>query len=77
MTLRVKANGAPAFLGLVAYPGQGLVKTLHSLTHQKTRKLLVNARQTEAKYQIGEKPVSQWLAARVVDGFYARQNQQP
>jgi hypothetical protein len=39
-----------AALGLVAYPGQGICKSIHSSVRSKTRKALIKARHREGEY---------------------------
>jgi len=39
-----------AALGLVAYPAHGMMKSLYTATHSKTRKRIVEARRREGKY---------------------------
>lgn len=41
-----------AALGLVAYPGHGLCKTIHAAIKSKTRKNIVNARHREGRYLV-------------------------
>lgn len=40
----------PAALGLVAYPAHGMMKSLYTATHSKTRKAVFQARVREGKY---------------------------
>jgi len=40
-------------LGLVAYPGQGITKSLWTLTHGETGKKVVEARRVEGKWRAG------------------------
>ena len=40
-------------LGLVAYPGQGITKSLWALTHGETGKRVVEARRVEGKWRAG------------------------
>ena len=37
-------------MGVVAYPGYGICKSLHTLTHTHTRKSIAAARTVEAQY---------------------------
>ena len=37
-------------MGVVAYPGYGICKSLHTLTHTQTRKSTAAARQAEGQY---------------------------
>jgi hypothetical protein len=39
-----------AFIGLVAYPGQGICKTLRTITHSKTSKSIIEARHREGQW---------------------------
>ncbi|KAJ5737241.1 uncharacterized protein N7483_002366 [Penicillium malachiteum] len=39
-----------AALGLVAYPAHGMMKSLYTVTHSKTRKAVLQARVTEGRY---------------------------
>ncbi|CAI7648028.1 unnamed protein product [Penicillium palitans] len=66
------ASGA---LGLVAYPGQGLAKSLHSAIHSKTRKQLVKARLTESEYLARQSAKAQSSCPDVIEAFEAQQRQ--
>ncbi|KAJ5375691.1 hypothetical protein N7517_007697 [Penicillium concentricum] len=66
------ASGA---LGLVAYPGQGLAKSLHSAIHSKTRKQLVKARLTESEYMARQSAKAQSSCPDVIEAFEAQQRQ--
>ena len=37
-------------MGVIAYPGYGICKSLHTLTHTHTRKAIAAARQAEGQY---------------------------
>jgi hypothetical protein len=39
-----------ALAGLVAYPVQGIYKSIHTATHSQTNKAIATARQAEGKY---------------------------
>ena len=41
-------------MGPVAYPGHGVCKSLHTLTHTTTRKAIAAARQAESPYLIAK-----------------------
>lgn len=41
-------------MGVVAYPGYGICKSLHTLTHTHTRKATAAARQAEGRYLKGK-----------------------
>ncbi|CAI7581566.1 unnamed protein product [Penicillium bialowiezense] len=60
------ASGA---LGLVAYPGQGLAKSLHSAIHSKTRKEIVKARLNESQYLARQSTKAQSMCSYVLDAF--------
>ncbi|KAJ5323144.1 UDP-glucuronosyl/UDP-glucosyltransferase [Penicillium brevicompactum] len=60
------ASGA---LGLVAYPGQGLAKSLHSAIHSKTRKEIVKARLNESQYLARQSSKAQSMCSYVLDAF--------
>ncbi|KAJ5505029.1 hypothetical protein N7463_007903 [Penicillium fimorum] len=64
------ASGA---LGLVAYPGQGLAKSLHSAIHSKTRKQLVKARLAESEYMARQSAKAQSSCPDVIEAFAAQQ----
>ncbi|CAG8896915.1 unnamed protein product [Penicillium egyptiacum] len=64
------ASGA---LGLVAYPGQGLAKSLHSAIHSKTRKQLIKARLTESEYLARQSAKAQSSCPDVIEAFEAQQ----
>ncbi|RDW70562.1 putative sterol glucosyltransferase [Aspergillus mulundensis] len=49
-TVGAAANVGSAALGLVAYPGHGICKSIHSSVRSKTRKAVVKARQREGEY---------------------------
>jgi hypothetical protein len=40
-------------LGLVAYPGQGITKSLWALTHGETGRRVVEARRGEGRWRVG------------------------
>lgn len=48
-----------AALGLVAYPAHGMMKSLYTVTHSKTRKLVIQARIQEGKYLVEHSVKSQ------------------
>ncbi|KAL4887571.1 hypothetical protein BJY04DRAFT_225521 [Aspergillus karnatakaensis] len=52
-TLGAATGVGSAALGLVAYPAHGMMKSLHTATHSKTRKRVLQARLEEGKY-LGE-----------------------
>ncbi|KGO49071.1 UDP-glucuronosyl/UDP-glucosyltransferase [Penicillium expansum] len=64
------ASGA---LGLVAYPGQGLAKSLHSAIHSKTRKQLLKARLIESEYMARQSAKAQSSCPDVIEAFEAQQ----
>ncbi|KOS36847.1 hypothetical protein ACN38_g12379 [Penicillium nordicum] len=66
------ASGA---LGLVAYPGQGLAKSLHSAIHSKTRKQLVKARLIESEYLARQSAKAQSSCPDVIEAFEGHQRQ--
>ncbi|KAJ5252962.1 hypothetical protein N7489_003372 [Penicillium chrysogenum] len=66
------ASGA---LGLVAYPGQGLAKSLHSAIHSKTRKQIFKARLTESEYLARQSAKAQSSCPDVIEAFEAEQRQ--
>ncbi|KAJ5780212.1 hypothetical protein N7457_005372 [Penicillium paradoxum] len=66
------ASGA---LGLVAYPGQGLAKSLHSAIHSKTRKQLVKARLKESEYLARQSAKAQSSCPDILEAFEAHQRQ--
>ncbi|OQE93072.1 hypothetical protein PENNAL_c0006G03456 [Penicillium nalgiovense] len=66
------ASGA---LGLVAYPGQGLAKSLHSAIHSKTRKQVFKARLTESEYLARQSTKAQSSCPDVIEAFEAQQRQ--
>ena len=41
-----------AFFGLVAYPGQGICKTLYSLAHSRAKEAIVGSRIAEGEYLV-------------------------
>ena len=47
---RPLTDGSTAVMGLVAYPGQGICKSLYTLTHARTRKAITAARHAEGQY---------------------------
>jgi hypothetical protein len=47
---RFSTDNLIAIVGLVAYPGQGVCKSLHDVTHSRTRKQIVAARCAEGQY---------------------------
>ncbi|KAL4866899.1 hypothetical protein BDV12DRAFT_187099 [Aspergillus spectabilis] len=49
-TIGVTAHMGSAALGLVAYPGQGIYKSIHSSMRTKTRKAIVKAMDSEGEY---------------------------
>lgn len=60
-------------LGLVAYPGQGLAKSLHSAIHSKTRKQIVKARLNESQYLAKQSSKAQSMRSYVLDAFEVQQ----
>ncbi|KAJ5554843.1 hypothetical protein N7535_007286 [Penicillium sp. DV-2018c] len=62
------ASGA---LGLVAYPGQGLAKSLHSAIHSKTRKKLLKARLKESEYLARQSVKAQSSCPDILEAFDA------
>jgi hypothetical protein len=55
-------------LGLLAYPGQGISKSLWSLTHGETGKRVVEARREEGKWRAGT--VQESVRQVVLRGYY-------
>ncbi|KAL5339043.1 hypothetical protein BJX70DRAFT_177089 [Aspergillus crustosus] len=49
-TIGVTAHMGSAALGLVAYPGQGICKSIHSSMRSKTRKAIMKAQESEGEY---------------------------
>ncbi|KAF9242215.1 CAZyme family GT1 [Penicillium roqueforti] len=66
------ASGA---LGLIAYPGQGLAKSLHSAMHSKTRNQLLKARLTESEYLARQSGKAQSSCPDVIEAFEDQQRQ--
>lgn len=64
-----------AGVGLVAYPGQGICKTLHSLVHSSTAKSVAAARREEGKASAGRLSPLQRMA--VVDAYHDLQRKEP
>ncbi|KAJ7220495.1 putative UDP-glucose,sterol transferase [Mycena pura] len=50
VNITVKTTGA--VLGLVAYPGQGICKSIHAIAHERTRKGIIEARHAEGKWLV-------------------------
>lgn len=61
-----------AGVGLVAYPGQGIAKSLHSLMHSSTTKKIVEARRMEGKQSAEQ--LSELERLRVVDLYHDLQS---
>ncbi|KAJ5753529.1 uncharacterized protein N7511_007682 [Penicillium nucicola] len=51
-TIGMTTKVSSAALGLVAYPAHGMMKSLYSATHSKTRKHILQARVQEGKYLV-------------------------
>lgn len=58
---------ASAAFGIVAYPGQGIAKSLHSWTHGSTGKSIVEARLLEGRWRARQ--LSEAQRAAIVDAF--------
>lgn len=65
----------PGALGLVAYPGQGLAKSLHSAIHSKTRKQLLKARLRESGYLARQSAKAQSRCPELLEAFEDLQRQ--
>jgi hypothetical protein len=69
------ASGSAAALGLVAYPGQGLVKSIHTAMHGKTRRLISKARLKEGQYLAIQSSKAWSNCPAVLEAFEAQQRQ--
>lgn len=69
-------KAASGGLGLLAYPGQGVSKSLYDVFHSSTRHQVLEARLTEADWMIRRLPLKSQLD--IVDRYFdlQRQNQQ-
>ena len=56
-------------MGLVAYPGHGICKSLHTLTHTTTRKAIAAARQAEGQYLVANMKHGDEDASAVLRAF--------
>ncbi|KAK1147607.1 hypothetical protein N8T08_000949 [Aspergillus melleus] len=70
-TLGVTTKVSSAALGLVAYPAHGMMKSLYTATHSKTRKRIVQARIEEGKYLSENSPKSQLSRQAILRNFEA------
>lgn len=61
----------PAALGLVAYPAHGMMKSLYTATHSKTRQRIHQARIQEGKYLAKNSAKSEMYRQSVVRNFEA------
>ncbi|KAF7715323.1 Sterol 3-beta-glucosyltransferase [Penicillium ucsense] len=55
-TVGVTTKVSSAALGLIAYPAHGMMKSLHTASHSKTRKCILQARLQEGKYLTEHSP---------------------
>ncbi|KAK4894044.1 hypothetical protein LTR27_007628 [Elasticomyces elasticus] len=70
-TASLLSKTASGSLGLIAYPGQGISKSLHSLFHGNTREHIMHARRNEGEWMVGEVPIEERLA--IVDRYHDMQ----
>jgi hypothetical protein len=56
-------------LGLLAYPGQGAVKSLYASYHAKTRNLVVQKRIEEGKYLLENSAKGQYSEGAIIKKF--------
>lgn len=61
------SNTASASVGLVAYPGEGITKSLHSLVHDRTAKRIVKAKIAEGMWSAAQLRGNERMA--VVDAY--------
>ncbi|KAL4782156.1 hypothetical protein BJX76DRAFT_349619 [Aspergillus varians] len=71
-TIGVGAHVGSATLGLVAYPGQGIYKTIHTSFKSKTRKEILKARQREAEYLFAKAEHDRMDRGAVIRAFEAK-----
>ncbi|KAJ7768348.1 hypothetical protein B0H16DRAFT_1785284 [Mycena metata] len=62
-TLGVASKSGAGALGLVAYPAQGIYKSIRAFRHERTRKMIIGARRREAVWLLNSEPS---LQARVI-----------
>lgn len=63
-------------LGLVAYPGQGIAKSIRTAVKSKTRKVIANVRHEEGQYLLrgpNAARINQAQVLRVFEHFLARE----
>ncbi|KAJ5919710.1 hypothetical protein N7454_009545 [Penicillium verhagenii] len=68
-TLGATTKVSSAALGLVAYPAHGMMKSLHTATHCKTRKRILQARTEEGKYLAEHSPKGQRDRQSIIRNF--------
>ncbi|KAJ5947875.1 hypothetical protein N7466_000890 [Penicillium verhagenii] len=68
-TLGATTKVSSAALGLVAYPAHGMMKSLYTATHCKTRKRILQARTEEGKYLAEHSPKGQRDRQSIIRNF--------
>ncbi|KAJ5753467.1 uncharacterized protein N7511_007620 [Penicillium nucicola] len=71
--LSMGTKASSAALGLVAYPGQGLAKSIHTAMHGKTRKLVGKARLKEGQHLAVQSPKAWSNCPAVLEAFETQQ----
>lgn len=67
------ADYSVAALGLVAYPADGIMKSLYTATHGSTRKRIVQARLKEGQYLVEHSSQARANCQTALRAFEARE----
>ncbi|KAL4981853.1 hypothetical protein BDW68DRAFT_196013 [Aspergillus falconensis] len=75
-TVGMTTKVSSAALGLVAYPADGMIKSLYTATHASTRKRIVQARLKEGQYLVENSSKARASCQSVLREFEARERKQ-
>lgn len=67
-----ETDWATAALGLVAYPADGMIKSLYTATHANTRKQIIRARLKEGRYLAEHLPKARANCQSILRAFEIR-----